>query len=511
MPGGEKILQQKFAALQEEQIYVLFATHSSNSLMACSDFDDWLHQLGVSNPYIRERLFDVFDCDNDRFLDYDEFESGLKQLVAGKPKNELAFALFDVDGNGVIGEDELRVFMQSFFEVLVKEVNESMRVLETLLSPENEEVITVATTARDACQQFVDSYTDAVVQNVFRAAKFGPPGKRKASGGGSGNAGGAGGAGGQSEEPGEQKLFISEFTCWCRENNDSVLAFLESLSNEIMTEMEAFKVLKPKIVAGQKGGQVHDHRSKLARQIDPSHHWASGKRHLLGLSGFRHIGASSLMPTRPGYDVLTDRGEMGQQQQHLFTADFHRVLAATGVEWNAGVVERHSQHWSSKRLAISAQVARSESTRKLIEGKKAMKGGDLDAAVLLFAQGIEQEKHVQEETISERILTKEDVDEHNKHKDDLFAKGILDRDQVEMLKGGITESLEEELQKAIVIAQTVLYHSLTSKEISNILLVTNRPQEMSVTSSSWMRCSSSRKRANQRWTRSTPRRSSQGG
>jgi Ca2+-binding EF-hand superfamily protein len=68
--------------------------------MARRDFDDWMIKLGVSNPYIRERLFHVFDCDNDRFIDFEEFKEGLKQLVAGKSKVELAFSLFDVDANG---------------------------------------------------------------------------------------------------------------------------------------------------------------------------------------------------------------------------------------------------------------------------------------------------------------------------------------------------------------------------------------------------------------------------
>jgi Ca2+-binding EF-hand superfamily protein len=98
--GGEETLKKRFDALHEEQMHVLFASHSSNSLMARRDFDDWMIKLGVSNPYIRERLFHVFDCDNDRFIDFEEFKEGLKQLVAGKSKVELVFSLFDVDANG---------------------------------------------------------------------------------------------------------------------------------------------------------------------------------------------------------------------------------------------------------------------------------------------------------------------------------------------------------------------------------------------------------------------------
>ena len=101
-PNGDAELKTKFEALKDEQIHVLFASHSSNGLMAKHDFDNWLIKLGVSNPYIRGRLFAVFDRDNDRFVDFDEFEDGLRKLIIGKSKVELAFSLFDVDANGAL-------------------------------------------------------------------------------------------------------------------------------------------------------------------------------------------------------------------------------------------------------------------------------------------------------------------------------------------------------------------------------------------------------------------------
>lgn len=99
-PGGAKALKEKFEELQDEQIHVLFASHSSNSLMGKQDFETWFIKLGVSNPYIRGRLFDVFDRDHDRFIDFEEFQDGLRKLIAGKSTVELAFSLFDVDANG---------------------------------------------------------------------------------------------------------------------------------------------------------------------------------------------------------------------------------------------------------------------------------------------------------------------------------------------------------------------------------------------------------------------------
>jgi Ca2+-binding EF-hand superfamily protein len=99
-PNGDTELKQKLEALQDEQIHVLFRSHSSNGLMANGDFDNWLIELGVSNPYLRGRLFAMFDRDSDRFIDFDEFHDGLRKLIIGKSKVELAFSLFDVDANG---------------------------------------------------------------------------------------------------------------------------------------------------------------------------------------------------------------------------------------------------------------------------------------------------------------------------------------------------------------------------------------------------------------------------
>ena len=56
-----------------------------------------------------------------------------------------------------------RNFGQGFFAVLTDDVDESLRVLRTVLSPENECAEVVATTARDTCQQLIRSYSDAVV------------------------------------------------------------------------------------------------------------------------------------------------------------------------------------------------------------------------------------------------------------------------------------------------------------------------------------------------------------
>eukprot|EP01043_Picozoa_sp_COSAG02_P046506 COSAG02_NODE_4356_length_5458_cov_2.062138_3_plen_1199_part_01 len=236
-------------------------------------------------------------------------------------------------------------------------------------------------------------------------------------------------------------------------------AFFESLAHEILAEMGAFAVDIPTTDV-EFGHRPQDHRSKLMRLIDPSHHMH--KPHLPHLSGgkhdplhFRHTGDELFADSHDAlqHDVLVGHHKLSQRHHlaHVVTEDFHRVLVASGIEVDAGVIQRRAEHWSSKKLAISEQVAQSEANRSLREGRRAMERGDLNAAVYLFKQGIEQQKELDrtQSSTSARRMTKEETVAHHAHTDDLHKKGILDRDQAERLKGGISESLEEEMEKAI--------------------------------------------------------------
>jgi Ca2+-binding EF-hand superfamily protein len=182
--------------------------------------------------------------------------------------------------------------------------------------------------------------------------------------------------------------------------------------------MGAFVIDKPKL-DGELGHRPQDHRSKLASLMDPHAH--------LHKSHSAHL---------PG-------------EKHVLTEEFQRVLVASGIGLDAGVIQRHAEHWSSKRVKISEQVTRSEANRYLREGRRAMKRGDLNEAVYLLKQAIEKQRQVDQVRLSARTTTKDEADAQNARTDDLYKKGILDRDQAEHLKGGISESLEQELEKAI--------------------------------------------------------------
>jgi len=64
-----------------------------------------------------DRLFMVLDFKNDRYIDYEEFLCGLAVACRGsmEQKVRLFQEIFDLDGDGVVGHDELRAVLVSVF------------------------------------------------------------------------------------------------------------------------------------------------------------------------------------------------------------------------------------------------------------------------------------------------------------------------------------------------------------------------------------------------------------
>jgi predicted ferric reductase/Ca2+-binding EF-hand superfamily protein len=65
--------------------------------------------LRLRSPYLAQRVFAAFDRDGDGAIRKDEFLATVRALVAGTPREKLAFALrvHDHDGDGAIDRDEL--------------------------------------------------------------------------------------------------------------------------------------------------------------------------------------------------------------------------------------------------------------------------------------------------------------------------------------------------------------------------------------------------------------------
>ena len=71
--------------------------------------------LSLNSDRIVDRIFDIFDKDNNNFIDLNEFLSGIKLLIDGSKieKIKFAFDVHDFDGSGDIDREELNVLIKN--------------------------------------------------------------------------------------------------------------------------------------------------------------------------------------------------------------------------------------------------------------------------------------------------------------------------------------------------------------------------------------------------------------
>ena len=83
------------------------------------DKEEFRNGLGIENYEISDRLFELFDQDSSGSVDYGEFVTTIESMVDGSAKDKIKFAfqLHDLDNNGYIDRNELRILIkQSFSE-----------------------------------------------------------------------------------------------------------------------------------------------------------------------------------------------------------------------------------------------------------------------------------------------------------------------------------------------------------------------------------------------------------
>tara|TARA_B100000767_G_scaffold255125_1_gene261064 strand:+ start:1075 stop:2556 length:1482 start_codon:yes stop_codon:yes gene_type:complete len=81
------------------------------------DKKEFFEGLEISNRILSDRLFDIFDKDNNGKIDHDEFLSTIEEIISGTKdaKIRFAFKLHDLDGSGFIDKNELTVLISQSF------------------------------------------------------------------------------------------------------------------------------------------------------------------------------------------------------------------------------------------------------------------------------------------------------------------------------------------------------------------------------------------------------------
>jgi len=78
------------------------------------------HSNPTTSRDIAKRIFDVFDQNHDGRVDFPEFVAGLSLLCRASTDTDrvkATFALFDIDGDGVISLDEMERYLVTFFQI----------------------------------------------------------------------------------------------------------------------------------------------------------------------------------------------------------------------------------------------------------------------------------------------------------------------------------------------------------------------------------------------------------
>ena len=78
------------------------------------DRQEFHESMLIGNDAITDRIFDIFDKDQNSFLDLEEFLSGFQSLVNGSEEDLIRFAfdIHDLDSSGDIDHEELRIFIK---------------------------------------------------------------------------------------------------------------------------------------------------------------------------------------------------------------------------------------------------------------------------------------------------------------------------------------------------------------------------------------------------------------
>ncbi|RHY27525.1 hypothetical protein DYB32_010802, partial [Aphanomyces invadans] len=131
-----------------EDVFELFAEAANDDgHLDQAHFDKcFLHLMeGDSTPttiaFLR-RLFDLFDSNQDGWVDFSELSAGLSILCAGSKEDKVhaAFTLFDFNGDGSISLDEMIKYLTSVFRVLFELNDQHVQTLQ--ISPR--ELATIA-------------------------------------------------------------------------------------------------------------------------------------------------------------------------------------------------------------------------------------------------------------------------------------------------------------------------------------------------------------------------------
>eukprot|EP01118_Nematostelium_gracile_P019682 TRINITY_DN921_c0_g2_i1.p1 TRINITY_DN921_c0_g2~~TRINITY_DN921_c0_g2_i1.p1 ORF type:complete len:187 (+),score=52.69 TRINITY_DN921_c0_g2_i1:84-644(+) len=97
-----------------------FKKETPSGVINKEEFREVMKQMGVTDEFLQDLIFNVFDDNKDGSINFQEFVTALSVMTRGDPneKLEFAFSMYDLDGNGFIDKEEMVQIMGAFYKLV---------------------------------------------------------------------------------------------------------------------------------------------------------------------------------------------------------------------------------------------------------------------------------------------------------------------------------------------------------------------------------------------------------
>eukprot|EP01113_Clastostelium_recurvatum_P005525 TRINITY_DN1246_c0_g1_i1.p1 TRINITY_DN1246_c0_g1~~TRINITY_DN1246_c0_g1_i1.p1 ORF type:complete len:215 (-),score=54.98 TRINITY_DN1246_c0_g1_i1:39-683(-) len=112
--------QTHFDQKELKAMYKQFKRETPTGTIGKVEFKEVMKQMGVSDGFLQDLIFGVFDDNKDGAINFQEFVCALSIMTRGGPDEKLgfAFSMYDLDGNGYITKPEMALIMESFYKLV---------------------------------------------------------------------------------------------------------------------------------------------------------------------------------------------------------------------------------------------------------------------------------------------------------------------------------------------------------------------------------------------------------
>jgi Ca2+-binding EF-hand superfamily protein len=127
-----------FSKYKLEKLHNAFINDCPNGFLTRKQFYKFYRLFyPYGNPVkFSNRVFKIFDKNNDNQIDFYEFVDAIRRTMGGKLENKLecAFRIYDLNGDNFIDRKELKIIVKSIYELIGEDVNSCDKMVNYIMS-----------------------------------------------------------------------------------------------------------------------------------------------------------------------------------------------------------------------------------------------------------------------------------------------------------------------------------------------------------------------------------------